>query len=108
MRLAAAELQDCSRLADDSTCIQTRVWIGARPHHTSWIGDDGCGILQQSFWACGEPHSTGSAASYSPPGLAGTTGWHAQSNHDGPFRPLCQLSFCYRPDCQNVQDSICT
>ena len=82
-------------------------WLGMEEIGSERVfkGADGCGNITQHFWADWQPDNMNwpePAVAYAPPDMwpAHYTGWHTQSYENGPHRPLCQLSYCYRPDCQ--------
>ena len=97
--LAVAELQ---------TEALTKIWLGIfyDVFWGKWGGLDGCSEVTKDFWATGQPFVDPSWSlifvAYSPPGLADSTeGWYAVNGADGDssYPPLCQLSYCYKPEC---------
>ena len=95
--LAAAELQMEPRYM---------VWLGIETKIGSasrWVGTtDGCGDIEDHFWAYGQPDNhtwPEPYVAYSPPGSVYSSGWHTMPDNSRPHRPLCQLDNCYRPDC---------
>ena len=93
MKLAAVQLQ---------TSSLTKTWLGVyQLDNGSGLGNDNCWVTQ-FFWASGQVGSLFNPVSYSPPGVTvGKGGWYLESwNVEAPgYKPLCQLAFCYRPDC---------
>ena len=91
VKLAVAELQ---------TEPLTKVWLGVYHQYSwAWQNIDGCGIVTQHFWATGQPDNSGNDVVYSPPGVADSSeGWHTVAQGRA-FKSLCQLRYCYRPDC---------
>ena len=81
----------------------TKVWLGPfkGEHSDSWSGFEGCGPIDESefYWASGQPDDPTRFVAYAPPGTAESDGWYTHGLNAGPFRPLCQLHYCYRPDC---------
>ena len=75
------------------------VWLGVSWRGNTWYGDDGCRKISQEFWASEQPDVTGRVVFNKPPG---PDGWHSQRMNDknNAHRPLCQLAYCYRPDCE--------
>ena len=90
LKLAAIQLQ--------AEPVQ-RVWLGIQRWSGKWICYDSCGPIQHYFWATGQPvpDNTSDYVALEPQGMA--SGWYGVPETSGPYRPLCQLSSCFRPDC---------
>ena len=94
------------------------VWIGVSLTHAYgplresglyWRGQDDCWVLETTaiapFWASGQPDPEyetwySPRVIYSPPGETDSVGgWRVVRDGEGAPKTLCQLAYCYRPDC---------
>ena len=93
---------EVDRVNSAAAAARARVWLGM-DHNSAGVlqGHDGCGLIGQHFWASSQPDYTDGrgALSHSPPALGGAPDWYNEKKTGGPFHPLCQLAYCYRPDC---------
>ena len=91
VRMAVTQLQ---------TGPPTKIWVGMQYHSGEFHTGDNCGPVTQPFWAPGQPDYSGHHVVYSPPGVANSSeGWYSVVGYSNPFKTLCELLYCYRPDC---------